>query len=558
MIWKVVSLLMVLGLTSIGGAYYATLKMADLDRMYTQILDGPEVTLSMLARANRMATAASVAVYRNIAAVTPADNVAASQALATAVREYDSSAEEARGATPAYADKVAGLIKDFHRAVETTCAATVKLASDASDPEAMSRASQSMLTVCEPAINAVISAGATLGNTVKAELKVLNDAGTDASVRAGHMTLAAIAIATLAVIGVAVVLVRGGIVAPLRGMMGVMEAMGRGDLGRAVEGTERADEIGAMSNTLELLREQLGEAEVARQQQAAREEQERQVLARRSALSEAFVGRMRDLASGFAQSSGEVAESARNLSETADETSRQAQAVASAAEEAATNVQTVAASSEELAASVREITGQVSHSADVADIAFNEAEASNARIGDLSAAAAAIGDVINLIKGIADQTNLLALNATIEAARAGEMGKGFAVVAAEVKQLADQTAKATADISSKVNEIQQATHGTVASMTEIVRVVSDIKQISSAIAGAVEEQGAATGEIAQNCQQAATGTQQVTQNIGGVGRAAEMTGAASSQLLTLSQGLSGQATDLRNVVETFVRDLNAA
>jgi methyl-accepting chemotaxis protein len=166
--------------------------------------------------------------------------------------------------------------------------------------------------------------------------------------------------------------------------------------------------------------------------------------------------------------------------------------------------------------------------------------------------------VVNLINGIAGQTNLLALNATIEAARAGEAGKGFAVVASEVKQLAAQTAKATEVISSKVTEIQQATDGTVKSMNEIVRVISNIKEIAASIAGAVEEQGAATTEIARNCQQAAQGANQVTQNISGVGQAAEMTGTASTQLMDLSTGLSGQAIDLKRVVEGFVRDLNAA
>ncbi|MDR3373629.1 MAG: methyl-accepting chemotaxis protein [Ancalomicrobiaceae bacterium] len=320
----------------------------------------------------------------------------------------------------------------------------------------------------------------------------------------------------------------------------------------------RGDEIGLIAKSIGALYLGLQEAERLRGEQTSREETERQTLSRREKLANDFVGRMQALAGSFIQSSAEVADSAKNLSATAEETSRQAQAVAAAAEEAASNVQTVSAASEELAASVREIGSQVSHSARIADTAFLEAETSNVRIGALATAASAIGDVVNLIRDIAGQTNLLALNATIEAARAGEAGKGFAVVAAEVKQLADQTSKATGDIGAKVQEIQKATGESVTSMSEIVRVVGDIKQISSAIASAVEEQSVSTAEIARNCQQAATGTHQVTENISGVGQAAEMTGSASTQLMTLSTGLSGQAVDLRKEVEGFVKDFAAA
>jgi methyl-accepting chemotaxis protein len=348
------------------------------------------------------------------------------------------------------------------------------------------------------------------------------------------------------------------IATPIRRTIESMAKIQKGDYATEVAGGERRDELGRMSNALVAFRDGLAVAETARREQAAREEIERRQLARREQLASDFVDRMQSLASGFARSSGEVADAAKNLSATAEETARQAQAVAAAAEEAASNVQTVAASSEEMATSIREITGQVGHSARVADTAFVEAEASNSRIAALATAAAAIGDVVNLISNIAAQTNLLALNATIEAARAGEAGKGFAVVAAEVKQLADQTGRATDEIGAKVGEIQQATDGTVKSMTEIVKIITDIKEIAASIAGAVEEQGAATGEIARNCQQAATGTNQVTQNIAGVGQAAEMTGSASTQLMTLSSGLSHQATDLGLVVDAFVRDFAAA
>ncbi len=345
---------------------------------------------------------------------------------------------------------------------------------------------------------------------------------------------------------------------PVRDISGAVGSLAKGQTDITVPHLERGDEVGAMANSVETLRGALQDAQAIREAQAAREDGEHRLIARRQSLAKDFIARMQDLASGFARSSGEVAASARNLSSTADETARQAQSVAHAAETAATNVQTVAASSEELAASVREITQQVSHSADVADVAFKEAESSNLRISDLSQAATAIGDVLSLIKGIADQTNLLALNATIEAARAGDAGRGFAVVASEVKALAAQTAQATTDISEKISEIQHATNGTVTSMGEIVRMVSNMKSISSSIASAVEQQGAATGEIAVNCQRAASGTQHVTENIGSVDRSAQITGAASQQLLSLSQSLSGQAVDLGKVVEAFVRDLDAA
>jgi methyl-accepting chemotaxis protein len=336
-----------------------------------------------------------------------------------------------------------------------------------------------------------------------------------------------------------------------------MEALGRGELQVDVPHTDRKDEVGAIAGSLLKLRADLQQAETVREQQREAEEAANLSVVHRNEVGNRFVIEMQDMAGIFAQTSDEVAASARGLSATAEETSRQAQAVAAAAEEAAANVQTVAAASEEMAVSVREIATQVTHSAEIADSAFKEAQASNERIATLAEAASAIGDVINLIRGIADQTNLLALNATIEAARAGEAGKGFAVVAAEVKQLADQTSKATQEIEVKVSEIQSATHGTVSSMSEIIKTISGIKDVSAAIASAVEQQGATTDEIARNCQQAATGTAQVTQNISGVGQAAEMTGAASTQLMTMSGGLSQKAANLKTSVETFVKDLAA-
>jgi methyl-accepting chemotaxis protein len=232
--------------------------------------------------------------------------------------------------------------------------------------------------------------------------------------------------------------------------------------------------------------------------------------------------------------------------------------VTGAAGEAAGNVQTVAAATEEVAVSIREINSQVGTAAQATTGAADEAARTEAEIRELSVAAANVGEVVNLIANIASQTNLLALNATIEAARAGDAGKGFAVVASEVKALATQTARATEEISRKVGEIQGATQRTVDSIVHIVAAIGNVRSISAAIASAVEQQGAATHEIAVNTARAADGTEQVTQTMQEVSRAVSMTGAASTQLMGLSGSLSEQAYDLQREVQNFVKQLSAA
>ncbi len=350
-----------------------------------------------------------------------------------------------------------------------------------------------------------------------------------------------------------------GVSGPLRRLTTSMQAVAGGDLTSEIPSTGRANEIGDMARTLVVFRDGLAETERLRVAQAEKERRTaEQMVAERHRIADRFMSTMGSLAQKFVRSSGEVADAARNLSATAEETSRQAAAVSGAAEEASANVQTVAASTEELAASVREITNQVGHSTRVADTAAGEVASTEANIRVLSEAAEKIGDVVNLIKDIAGQTNLLALNATIEAARAGEAGKGFAVVASEVKQLAAQTARATDEIAMKIGEIQSATAETVGSISRIVSTIGTIREVTSAISGSVDQQGVATQEISGNTHRAAEGAAHVTDNISGVGRAAEMTGAAATQLMGLSGSLSKQADELTEQVDSFVRTLRTA
>jgi len=251
----------------------------------------------------------------------------------------------------------------------------------------------------------------------------------------------------------------------------------------------------------------------------------------------------------------EMQSTAETMSTTAEETNRQATAVAAAAEEASANVQTVASAAEELSNSVGEISRQVTQSASIAQSAVEEAERTNATIQGLAEAAEKIGAVVDLINDIASQTKLLALNATIEAARAGDAGKGFAVVASEVKNLADQTEKATKQIADQVGGMQAATGGAVGAIGKIAETIGEIDQTATAIASAVEEQGAATQEIARNVQQASEGTRDVSSNIGGVSEAANQTGQVATKMLEASGNLSQQAESLRTELEEFVSRL---
>ena len=353
-------------------------------------------------------------------------------------------------------------------------------------------------------------------------------------------------------------LIVAGVSAPIRRMTDAMAKLAQHDLATAVEGVGRKDEIGAMASAVQMFKESMIKTdELAAEQRKAQAQKE----ARQQRIEEhiaTFDRSVQDALSALAGASTEMRATAQSMSGTAEETSRQATAVAAASEQASSNVQTVAAATEEMSPSIREITRQVAQSKQVAGKAVEEAARSTATVQGLASAAERIGAVIQLISDIASQTNLLALNATIEAARAGEAGKGFAVVASEVKSLANQTAKATDEISQQIVAMQGATKSAVTAIEGIDQTIKSMSEISTAVATAVEQQAAATQEITRNTQQAAKGTQGVSQNIGGVNQAASETGAAATQVLGASDELSKQSELLRRQIGEFLEKIRAA
>ncbi|WP_262047867.1 methyl-accepting chemotaxis protein [Bradyrhizobium sp. Bra78] len=386
------------------------------------------------------------------------------------------------------------------------------------------------------------------------EAKAEYDAAEASFLVANVVAIAALCLGLLAAAWLSLTTVRA-ITRPLAHLNEIMSKIAQGVFNSRVT-VERDDEAGVALRNLQALQAKLGfDREAQRDLEKRTAAQRRADMQRLAGEFEAAVG---NIIETVASAATELEATAGTLTNTAESTQRLSTTVAAASEEASTNVQSVASATEEMSSSVTEISRRVQDSARMAAEAVSQARQTNARVSELSRAAARIGDVVELISNIAGQTNLLALNATIEAARAGDAGRGFAVVASEVKALAEQTAKATGEIGQQIASIQTATQESVAAIELIGGTIGHLSEISTAVAAAVEEQGAATQEISRNVQQAARGTQDVSSNIVNVQRGASETGSACSQVLSSAQSLSVESNRLKTEVDKFLTTVRAA
>jgi methyl-accepting chemotaxis protein len=550
---KIIGVVLLLAAITGAAIAYAGWRMATMNATYVTLLQGPALESIKAARANRYLSNLRAGTYAIIAESDPAELKAVSDAYAQDEAKFNDLLDQAKAAAPQDSEKIEEM-----RAGYTALVPAIKQLFALG----LAMKNDDAIKLFHEQIRAPFT---TLQKHIAETITTITDEaqteGQQTSAEADHTIIVTIIGAVIGLIlgvVVAILVARRGIVAPISGVIGAMRQISDGNLSAAIPGTDRADEVGDMAKALQVFRDNMAEAERLRTAQQAEQQRQLERGERLQAAVLRFEKSINEVVSTVSSSATELQSTAQSMTSTAEETSRQSTAVAAASEQTSQNVQTVASATEELSASIREISSQVGEATRIIGSAVTQAAETDTKVKGLSEAALKIGEVVVLINDIASQTNLLALNATIEAARAGEAGKGFAVVASEVKILATQTARATDEIDAQIRAIQEASTTSADAIRQIAQTIGRVNEVSTAIASAVEEQGAATQEISRNVQQAAQGTTEVSTNIHNVTQAAEITGASATDVLSAADGLAKNGVLLRNEVDTFLRDVRSA
>jgi len=345
---------------------------------------------------------------------------------------------------------------------------------------------------------------------------------------------------------------------PIRRLTGVMAQLSGNDLHVTIPDADRRDEIGAMARAVQIFKSGLVEADRLAAVQKADEAEKTRRVGMIDALVSDFDARSSDALASFGAAATELDSTAQSMSALAKESAQQTNIAATAAASTTTNVQSVESAAEAMATCIADINSQVGYAKEIADRASDDIRRTSTTVVGLTQATQKIGEIVTLIQAIAAQTNLLALNATIEAARAGDVGKGFAVVAAEVKGLANQTAKATDEIATQIAAVQKVSGETSSAIQSIGTTIEELNAISTRIAGAMDQQGASTHEISRNVRQAAAGTREMAETMVHVTRAAGESGTASAQVLQAASDLSVRSKSLQSQVATFLAAIKTA